>query len=89
MNWDLKKEFNADGISAHKGKQQRKGGLADFLKLLKGGELAKGSVLIVEDLDRLSRQQIRPSVRLIEDIIDNGCDVYSAMSRRLYTKDQV
>ena len=46
------------GLSAYKGEHTKKGALGHFLKLVKKGQIEKGSTLIVESLDRLSREKI-------------------------------
>jgi DNA invertase Pin-like site-specific DNA recombinase len=49
--------------------------LAAFLELVKQGRIAKGSYLIVESLDRLSREHIRPALTLLLNLIDAGVRV--------------
>src|ERR1700751_364966 len=45
-----------DGYSAYRGQQVTKGSLGHFLAEIKAGSVAKGSILIAENLDRISRQ---------------------------------
>src|SRR4051794_39547768 len=49
------------GVSAFRGDNVRDGALAGFLEACRMGRVPSGSVLIVESLDRLSRDQIRPA----------------------------
>jgi DNA invertase Pin-like site-specific DNA recombinase len=42
----------AKAVSAFRGKNRSKGALADFLRMVEEGQVAKGSVLLVESLDR-------------------------------------
>ena len=44
------------GISAFRGSNRRKGALAAFLEAARNGTIPEGSVLVVEDLDRFSRE---------------------------------
>ena len=46
------------GLSAYHGTHRNKGHLGEFLKLAESGQIPEGSLLIVENLDRLSRQDI-------------------------------
>ena len=46
--------------------------LATFLELVHAGRIARGSYLIVESLDRLTREHIRPALTLLLNLIDNG-----------------
>lgn len=63
------------GKSAHKGKH-RKGGtaLGDFLKAIEIKEITD-AVLIVESLDRLTREQVRTAVKFFIGILDSGIDI--------------
>ena len=49
--------------------------LAAFLKLVEAGKIPKGSYLIIENLDRLSREEERPALRLWMDILDAGINI--------------
>src|SRR5688572_2171700 len=44
------------GVSAFRGAQIRKGSLGKFIRLVEAGKVRKGSWLIVEEIDRLTRQ---------------------------------
>jgi DNA invertase Pin-like site-specific DNA recombinase len=46
------------GVSAYRGKNRTEGALAGFLRLVEEGKVARGSYLIVESLDRLSRETV-------------------------------
>lgn len=45
------------GVSAYKGKHLQRGALGGFLKAIENGQVLAGSVLLVEALDRISRQE--------------------------------
>ena len=49
--------------------------LAGFLKLVEAGKVPRGSALIVESLDRLSREHIRPALTLLLNLIEAGVRV--------------
>src|SRR5207302_914648 len=53
------------GISAFKGQNADLGSLGEFLKLVESGRVPRGSHLVVESLDRLSREDVQPALRLI------------------------
>src|SRR5262245_58669308 len=46
------------GVSAFRGKNAATGRLASFLQAIKQGKVKAGDVLLVESLDRLSRQDV-------------------------------
>src|SRR4051794_6323398 len=54
--WTLTELPPLEGKSAFKGEQRATGPLAEFLQMVKDRKVKKGSVLVVESLDRLSRE---------------------------------
>jgi DNA invertase Pin-like site-specific DNA recombinase len=65
-----------DGYSAYRGQHVAKGSLGHFLAEIKEGNIAKGSVLIAENLDRISRQGPKIARKIIEQVVDNGVDIH-------------
>jgi DNA invertase Pin-like site-specific DNA recombinase len=66
------------GVSGFTGKHRSnpdRHALAAFLKLVEDGKVPKGSYLIVESLDRLSREHVRPALSLLLDLLDSGINV--------------
>jgi DNA invertase Pin-like site-specific DNA recombinase len=45
--------------------------LAAFLEMVKTGRVARGSYLIIESLDRLTREEVKSAVRLILELIED------------------
>lgn len=83
--WSLDGKFKLfdKGRSAfHKGYQHD---LAKFLAAVKKGDIRPNSILIVERLDRLSRQSIMNALRLFEEIIRAGIDIATIDPERIYT----
>jgi DNA invertase Pin-like site-specific DNA recombinase len=72
------------GVSAFKGANVSSGALGRFLDLVKAGEVAKGSYLLVESLDRISRQQILDSVTIFFDIVKGGINVVTLADDHVY-----
>ena len=67
-----------EGISAFRGKHRDNpdtAALAGFLHAVKSGRVPAGSYLIVESLDRLSREKIRPALTLLLNLIESGIKV--------------
>src|SRR5690348_10044439 len=58
------------GVSAFRGDNVREGALAGFLEACRMERVPRGSTLIVESLDRLSRDQIRPALQLFLSLQD-------------------
>jgi len=63
------------GVSAHKGKNATHGRLAVFLKALENGQIVPGSILLVESLDRLSRNEIDEALTLFLGILRRGVTI--------------
>ena len=57
------------GVSAWKGKNRREGALGRFLEMVERGQIRRGSYLLVESLDRLSRDQVLEALSLFLEII--------------------
>lgn len=80
--------FFDSGRSAYKGKHlDDTGQLARFLSYVKDGTIEPGSLLIVESLDRLSREHVREALPRFLDILNNDIQIYTAADNKLYTKD--
>ena len=66
------------GKSAYTGKHRSnpdRHALAAFLKLVEQGRVPRGSFLVIENLDRLSREDERSALRLWMDILDQGVNI--------------
>jgi DNA invertase Pin-like site-specific DNA recombinase len=62
---DTELTFRDEGISAFDGLNVERGALGAFLKAVQTGEVPNGSWLLVESLDRISRQKPRKAARLV------------------------
>jgi hypothetical protein len=51
--------------------------------------LAKGPVLVLEDFDRISREQVDDARELVRRILLAGCDIFCTLTWRLYTKSSL
>jgi len=74
------------GVSAYRGRNVAQGALATFKKAVEDGRVPQGSVLLIENLDRLSRQTARVAARALEDIVDLGVDVVTLSDGRRYSE---
>jgi DNA invertase Pin-like site-specific DNA recombinase len=61
--------------SAFKSKHLKEGEFAKFLHLLEIGEIEKGSILVVENLDRMSRDHPKVALRLWLSILEQGVEI--------------
>lgn len=73
------------GVSAFKGKNVQKGALSRFIAACESGLVPKGSALIMESMDRLSRQSPRKTVRLLTELLDDhGIEVHLTMAGKIF-----
>jgi DNA invertase Pin-like site-specific DNA recombinase len=77
------------GVSAFRGANSETGALGAFKRAIEDGAVPAGSVLLVESLDRISRQVARKAVRVIEDIVEAGVDVVTLADGKRYTKESL
>lgn len=76
MQFDESLSAGDRGLSAYTGAHRRKGVLGVFLDAVKRGDVPRGSVLVVEDLDRLSRLEPVDAIdMIISGIIGKGISI--------------
>jgi DNA invertase Pin-like site-specific DNA recombinase len=63
------------GVSAFRGDNAETGALSLFLDAIRKGIVPRGSYLLLESLDRLSRRVARKAVRYLEEIVEAGVTV--------------
>lgn len=75
-------------MSAFKGAHRKKGQLAALLEALHSGKLPKNAVLIVENIDRLTRENTMNAVELLLEIIKTGARIFTLHDRQLYSQER-
>jgi len=88
-NLELDDSLRDIGVSGYTGENAATGALADFLSLIESGKVPKGSVLILESLDRLSRQQVIKTLSLFTGILAAGVEIVTLADRQHYTADSI
>jgi DNA invertase Pin-like site-specific DNA recombinase len=83
LDESLKPDF---AVSAYRGKNRKTGNLAAFLNKIQTGEVPKGSALLLESLDRLSREELEESFDLLRSIVRAGVEVHTISDRQIYKK---
>lgn len=90
--WELDENLSiADpSLSAyHKANLGPKGKLGAVLLGVQTNKIPKGSVMIVEALDRLTRAQLDEAYDLFRDLLRAGLEIYVDKGSRHYTKDSL
>ena len=77
------------GVSAFKSKNLVEGKLGTFLKAVDEGLIPKGSYLLVESLDRVSRAEILDALDTFLTIIKRGITLVTLNDEQVYTRANV
>lgn len=80
--------FLDKGRSAYTGRHlDDEGQLRRFLDLVESGAIERGSYLLVESLDRLSREKVSTALPRFMDLLNSGIRVVTLSDERLYTEE--
>ena len=83
------KPFKDIGVSGFRGMNSSSGVLSTFLQFLQDGKIEQNSVLLVESLDRLSRDNITNALTQFLNIINFGIEIVTLADNQKYTKELV
>lgn len=75
------------GVSAYRGANAETGMLGEFRDAVRIGAIERGSYLLIESLDRLSRNKPRQAIRLLERICEEGITVVTLTDGKMYSED--
>jgi DNA invertase Pin-like site-specific DNA recombinase len=85
LNESLKPD---EACSAFRGKNATEGHLAAFIYDCENGRVAPGSVLIIESLDRLSRNKVQPTLKLFLTLQEFGVTIVTLKPEKVYNPDK-
>lgn len=77
------------GVSAFRGANAERGALRAFLTAVEDGRVPRGSYLLVESLDRLSRDKVTVAFNQFLDLIHAGIKLVTLIDQRLYSEESV
>lgn len=77
------------GVSAFRGKNAIEGSLGAFFEAITSGKVPRGSVLLVESLDRLSRDQVTSAMSRFLQIINAGVTVVTLIDKIKYSQESI
>ncbi|MGF6902910.1 recombinase family protein [Paraburkholderia sp. GAS348] len=75
------------GVSAYDRSNVTRGALGAFLKAIDDGRVASGSYLLVESLDRLSRDRVIDALNQFLSILGKGITIVTLADGRIYTRE--
>jgi DNA invertase Pin-like site-specific DNA recombinase len=90
IHLDTATTFRDLGRSAYTGSHRTnpdRNALAAFLKLVEQGKIARGAYLIIENLDRLSREHIQPALLLALNLLQAGIRIVQLTPTELVFDD--
>ena len=78
------------GVSAFRGSNRKlNSALGGFISAVKAGAIASDSWLLVENLDRLTREDVITANRMFLELLDLGLTIITGMDQKIFTKDSV
>ncbi|WP_421423408.1 recombinase family protein [Agrobacterium rosae] len=89
LRLDERSTFADKGVSAWTGANVTDGEFGQFLAAAKGGQIKPGSYLLVESLDRLSRQQVRTALGPFMELINADIVIVTLADKQTYSKATV
>lgn len=76
-----------EGISAFKSSNAERGKLGDFLSAIEAGLIEKGSYLLIESLDRMSRDELDIAFERFSKILRSGVTVVTLNNGKVFTPE--
>lgn len=89
LTLDKKLSFKDLGTSAFHGAHRKTGELGHFLQLVDKGKVPEGSILIVENLDRLSRENVMTAFDQFRAIVSRGITIVTLMDKMEYSSESI
>lgn len=77
------------GMSAFRGKNARTGALGGFLKAVENGYVERGSYLLIENMDRLSRADIVTAQGLFLQLVGSGINLVTLTNGEAYSVERL
>jgi DNA invertase Pin-like site-specific DNA recombinase len=88
-NFDLIEIIEDVGLSAYTGRNLAEGQLGKLVQRIKKGQIAAGSALLIESLDRLSRQEPILALNTLTAIVDSGVSVITLDDGQVLTAERL
>jgi DNA invertase Pin-like site-specific DNA recombinase len=77
------------GVSAYRGKNARTGALGGFLEAVERGYVERGSYLLIENMDRLSRADIVTAQGLFLQLVGSGINLVTLTNGETYSVERL
>lgn len=76
------------GLSGWTGENRTVGALGRIIDGLRSGHIPPGTVLLIEQWDRLSREHRKKATRLIEDLLDDGLSIVTLNDGQVWSASE-
>ena len=73
------------GKSAFRGDNARSGNFKEMLDRMGSGAIRAGDYLVVESIDRITRQRVLDGVELLQGILKKGINIYTTVDKKTYS----
>ena len=87
MELDTSLKLSDLGVSAYRGAHTRLGAFGAFLRAIDEGLVPVGSYLLVESLDRVSRQGAWDAIPIVQQIVNAGVNLVTVKDEKLFSRD--
>lgn len=77
------------GVSAFKRKNLEKGALSAFIDAVTTGKVPKGSYLVIEQFDRMSRAETSTALQLLLNLVKAGIKVVTLSDEKVWDSDTI
>jgi len=89
LNTDPAFQFSDQGVSAFTGKHVKSGAFSRFLGLVMSGHIEPGSYLLVEQFDRLSRQEPMKALTQFNALLQEDIIIVTLNDGKEYSKESI
>lgn len=79
-------EIKDEGKSAFHGANRKRGEFSTFLGRVMAGEIEAGSILIIESVDRLSREEVMTALDTYTSLINSGLTIVTTMDGQSFNR---
>lgn len=73
------------GKSAYRGDNIKSGRFGEIISRIESGEVKAGDYLVVESIDRITRQRLVEGVSILQDILKKGINIYTTIDGKIYS----
>lgn len=86
LRLDESLSFQDLGVSSYRGTNAKEGQLANLLKAVESGKIPSGSTIIIESIDRLSRNTVSEAMSLLLNIINSNIRIVTLINNAVIDK---